>query len=260
VSTPVYLIAITLLLLTSLLVSCWLLFAGGLETLGALLLGSQAIIDQHYVMLLSGFFLLSLLSQLIIVPSGSLMLIIAGFTFGALPAAACYWIAQLLSAWPVFSLAGRAIADDDRKPAAAAHAATRTAEGSAQVPASKMADIPVALTEHLRHIRGNGLLASCVLRLTPVIPSAAACVLAALFGIRLSVFVIGTLLSGWIRPLFFASGGASLSAAAMQLSSPELIGLLDLRPLFILFLTALLLLLVRYWLTRTKASSRSHRH
>ena len=82
-----------------------------------------------------------------------------------------------------------------------------------------------------------------VLRLTPVIPSAAACLLAAGLGVDLRKFLAATAAVCWIRPLFFASVGGSLqalSALPNALSTSSVFG-----PLLLLAIAALLLLIVK---------------
>jgi len=82
-----------------------------------------------------------------------------------------------------------------------------------------------------------------VLRLTPVIPSAAACLLAAGLAITLNKFILATIAVCWIRPLFFASIGGSLQALT-ELSMASS-GVAAFKPLLLLFIAAVVLLLVK---------------
>ncbi len=61
----------------------------------------------------------------------------------------------------------------------------------------------------LRGVASRGLLATAVLRLAPVVPSAVCSLAAAGFGISRAKFFLGTLALGWVRPVAFATLGAA---------------------------------------------------
>jgi len=212
----------------SVFLTYWLLLADGLQSLQALALGlSEHSVDLRYV--LPVYALVSFFSQLIIVPSGSLILIFAGFFLGPLVAASVFAIAQLAAAWPV----------------------TRTAMlliEAGNTSALDRLNQAIASTSGLRRLREDEFFAGIALRLTPVIPSAAACLLAAGLGFRLRTFLLATAAVCWVRPLFFASvGGAigELSDIREILEDPAQI---DVTPLFLLLIAAFLLWIGRGWM------------
>ena len=168
-------------------------------------------------------------SQLLVLPSGSVLLIIAGFVFQPLAAAAVFALAQVLTAIPVYKL-GQWIAK---------HAPQRLAR--------------LQLTWRARSrwqdaLQSESVLATFVLRLTPVFPSAIASILAASLRIPLSTFVFATALVCWIRPLFFASLGASMRSMTDINELSDLQRLDRGLPLILLFVAVLLLLLARLYL------------
>ena len=62
--------------------------------------------------------------------------------------------------------------------------------------------------------RTRGILATAVLRLAPVVPSAVCSLAAAGLGIGRWKFYIGTLMVGWVRPVIFAYMGATAAKLA----------------------------------------------
>lgn len=205
----------------------WLLFYGGTEILVSSFWRSYDWVQEHRIAALAIFFLISFVSQLIVMPSGSLMLLLAGFSLGALPAASVFAVAQVLSAWPVYALSYRAL-----KPVEQGFTRGTTKHRIQKILAK------------IARLRGNEVLSTAVLRLTPVIPSAGACLLAAMCGIAVKPFLIGTLLTCWIRPLFFASSGAAMSSVFIEADVNDVIGGLDVTPLLLFFLSAVVLFLV----------------
>jgi len=171
------------------------------------------------------------LSQLLIIPSGSLILIAAGFIFSPLVAAGIFSVAQVICSWPVYGI-GRTISE-------------------------KFPQRFNSLTKRFkfppgweRVVQQEGFLATVVLRLTPVIPSAAACLLAAGLAIGLQKFILATIVVCWIRPLFFASIGGSLQVLT-DLSGAS--GNTAFKPLLLLFIAALVLLLLKVFLRIKRA-------
>jgi len=99
-----------------------------------------------------------------------------------------------------------------------------------------------------RLVREEGFFATVVIRLTPVIPSAAACLLAAGLNIGLIRFIPATIAVCWIRPLFFASVGGSLQA--LSGISEAASASAALKPLLLLFIAAFVVFLSRLYLRR----------
>jgi len=129
-----------------------------------------------------------------------------------------------VAAWPVYTLSNRAI-----KP---------LEEGFSKGTDGRQIQ---KILDKLASLRGNEILATALLRLTPVIPSAGACLLAAMCRIGLRPFMIGTLLTCWIRPLFFASSGAAMSSVLIK--DADISGL-DVTPLILVFASVLIMFVV----------------
>ena len=211
----------------------WLLFFNGLESIQSLM----AFIDvKANAARNDGFWLfvyccICIVSQLLVVPSGSLILIAAGFIFSPLLATVIFSLAQILCSWPVYKM-GELVSN--RYPDRFKLIATRF----------KVAP------DWEQAVQKEGFIATIVLRLTPVIPSAAACLLAAGFGITLRKFIPATIAVCWIRPLFFASIGGSLQALS---ALPDALGATSVfGPLLLLAIASMVLLLAKLY-TRYKA-------
>jgi uncharacterized membrane protein YdjX (TVP38/TMEM64 family) len=212
---------VVLLLVASVAATTWLLGYGGIELLINRFWLSHAFIEENKALSLLVFFAISFFSQLIVMPSGSLMLLIAGFTLGALPSAGVFAVAQVLSAWPVYRLSNTALDSIDIK-----------------ISGGRKAPKVERLKERLKQLKGNDLVATALLRLTPVIPSAGASVLAALSGVRIVPFMLGTVLTCWVRPLFFASNGAALSEVLLRRDGSDVLGEVNMWPLALVFISA----------------------
>lgn len=219
---------IALFAIASVAGSVWLLLFDGLASVQSALLAVNSRIDGANSNLpwLMAYALLCLISQLLIIPSGSLILIAAGFIFSPLPAAVIFSVAQVICSWPVYSI-GRSISEKFPH------------RFSFYTEKFKFPD------QWQRVVQQEGFPATVVLRLTPVIPSAAACLLAAGLGIGLKQFIPATIAVCWIRPLFFASIGGSLQALTELPDAAG--GATAFKPLFLLFIAALLLLLVKMY-------------
>lgn len=209
----------------------WITAFDGLELIQTLLhgLNSRVTDSSSLPVWLAAYALLCLLSQLLVIPSGSLILIAAGFIFSPVLAAGIFSVAQVLCSWPVYRI-GKIIFD-------------------------KFPNRFELLTRRFsfppdwdRLVQKEGFVATVVLRLTPVIPSAAACLLAAGLNISLARFIPATIAVCWIRPLFFASVGGSLQA--LSALSGVATTSAALKPLLLLFAAAVLLLLIKLYLRR----------
>lgn len=216
--------AAVVLLILSVAVSVWLLMFGGLEVVQEFLIGLSDRVDSNSWWWLGMYGVVCLLSQLLIIPSGSLILIAAGFIFSPLLAAGIFSVAQVICSLPVYSI-GKTISD---KFPNRFDSLTRRFRLSAHWEAV---------------VQQEGFLATVVLRLTPVIPSAAACLLAAGLGIEWTRFLFATIAVCWIRPLFFASVGGSLQALTTLDQ-----GVATVLPLLLLFAASVALLLVKLFL------------
>ena len=217
-----------LFVLVSVAGSVWLLAFDGFAYVQSVLAGidSRLANSGNYALWLGAYAVLCLLSQLLVIPSGSLILIAAGFIFSPLLAAAIFSVAQGLCSWPVYGI-GKSISDKFPH--------------RFDLLVDKFSFPP----DWDRLVHEEGFLATVVLRLTPVIPSAAACLLAAGLNIGLRRFIPATIAVCWIRPLFFASIGGSLQAlSALSSATTSSVFL----PLMLLFVAASVLLLVKLYL------------
>ncbi len=217
---------VALFVALSVAVTAWWLFFDGLDSLQSQLMyfNQQANSSDSKTVWLAVYALVCIFSQLLIVPSGSLILMAAGFIFSPIIAAGIFSVAQVLCSWPVYRLG--------------------------TIVSRRFPDRFKQLTQKFKlpgdwHdvVQKEGFYATVVLRLTPVIPSAAACLIASGLGIRLWRFIPATMVVCWIRPLFFASLGGSLQTLA---GLPNAInGIATLQPLILAFFAAVALLLVK---------------
>ena len=229
-------VLIALFIVASVAGSVWLLLFDGLAVVQSLLLSvNERVRDANSNLpWLIAYALVCLLSQLLIVPSGSLILIGAGFIFTPLLAAGIFSVAQVICSWPVYSI-GKVVSEKFPQ------------RFSSLTKRFKLA------SDWERVVQQEGFLATVVLRLTPVIPSAAACLLAAGLSIRLHTFILATIVVCWIRPLFFAGIGGSLQVLTDLKTAAG--GVASFKPLIFLFIAAFALLLVKVFLRIKHAES-----
>lgn len=176
-------------LVLSVMAACYLAALVWSEPLKAAIDGWLAV-PGTAIALAGAFALVFFLSQLVAIPSGTVLLILSGTLLG-------WWmgivfhIAMLAAAVPVFLVARS-------HPQQALGLAERW------------------LPERFWHAHARGLLAGCqhhaalttmALRLLPVVPSAGCSLVVAAMGGRFAGFMTGTLLAGWVRPVAFATLG-----------------------------------------------------
>ena len=221
------------LVLASALLTTWVLLPGGLESVVSLIVDGvryRQQLPQNGATLapwLAVFAMVSFCLQLLVVPSGSLLLIGAGFVLGVVPSVLIYTAMQCLAIFPVYRLCEYSRINN-------------------LLGLQRKLDAWIEKSGILRIAGAEPLVSGMVLRLTPVLPSAVATGVAAFSAIPVWMFLLATLVVGWVRPLFFASvGGAAseLSGFATALSGDFRVG-----PLIAVFLATVLLLAVRLWL------------
>ncbi|MEL6372937.1 MAG: VTT domain-containing protein [Pseudomonadota bacterium] len=227
------------LALAALAIASGLTFAALADPLAAASLSDaltavQAFVTAQPLTALMLYAALCLLSQALVVPNGSLLLLAAGLLLGALPAAAIFFAAQLIMTAPLFALGraglGRwslAHLQDAMPPAAAAR-----------------------WRPTIARLRDEGILLAVLYRLTPVLPSAIVCLAASATGLTLRDLLIGTALAGWVRPLLFASLGETAARVTTLVAVKEDVWGTLLLPLSALFIAALALLAWRVVLRR----------
>lgn len=192
---------------------------------------AQAAGGEHLASMLVIYAVVCLLTQLLVLPSGSMILIVSGFVFGPLVAAAIYSVAQILTSWPVYKVAELSMQSGAR--------------GLLYNFQQSLLSRPIVKT-----LNQDGVVAAIVLRLTLVVPSAVACCIAATLKIPIGAFVSATVLVCWVRPLFFASVGGALQELSLLKNTLEGGASINLWPIILVFFSSLLLLLVRLWLRR----------
>ena len=220
----------------SVVISVWLLLFGGAEYLYSQLVdlnevSNSGVISHNW---LAVYAILCFVVQLLILPAGSLILVAAGFFFSPLLAMVIFSTVQVLCSWPVYK-AGQLIFQNapDRYQKLVAR---------------------LKLPAQWQHaVEDEGFFVTVVLRLTPIIPSAAACLLAAGMNVRLRHFILATVAICWVRPLFFASIGGSLQSLTQLPEATS--GSSALKSLLLLFFAACVLLVCKLLLRRRAISS-----
>ena len=223
------------LIIASVIGTFWVMFFNGGQSLQQAMVHIASLaedgINQDQSTLLLLYAVICLVTQLIVIPSGSMILIVSGFVFGPLLAAGIFSVAQVLALWPVYTVA--------------AYSLRSGKDGFLNRFQNRLLLMPV-----VKALKREGIAAGIVLRLTPVIPSAAACCLAAGLCIPLRAFFIATTLVCWVRPLFFASVGGALQELSTLESTLDGKSSFNVWPIVLVFLAALLLLVTRLWLGR----------
>ncbi|MEM7258593.1 MAG: VTT domain-containing protein [Pseudomonadota bacterium] len=230
---------VLVLLVASVVATTWILAFDGVAQATDWFWQAFSWVDANRGAALLVFFVISLVSQMIVMPSGSLMLLFAGFALGGWAAAGVFAVAQFLTAWPMYYLSGRAIVSVE--------------QGFLKGTATEKIE---NIRGQLQALKGNDFLASALLRLTPVIPSAGACLLAAVSKISLTPFLLATAVTCWIRPLFFASSGAALSEVVLRGSAIAAIEQLNLWPLLLVFVAVAILFVASTFLKRRVQAAR----
>jgi uncharacterized membrane protein YdjX (TVP38/TMEM64 family) len=184
-------------------------------------------LEQHRTAALAAFALWAVLANCLVLPAGSLSLIAGGAVFGATAPAGIWFAAQLLTA-PLIYRAGATSQD---------RVASLVARYLGRAPARLLATAA-----------RDGVWTTAVLRLTPILPSAPATLIAAGAGIELRAFLVGSAMAGWVRPLYFASLGAAAGSLAQAGSLAEALPLQTVVTLAMLFACAGLLLAARLYL------------
>ena len=197
----------------------WLTAGGGAAWVAATVRALDAEVKANYLTALVIFSLLAFVLQLLVLPTGTITMLTGGFIFGAPIAAFIYYVAQLFAAPLVF--------------------------GASRLGFGRFADEKIGglaerdksgrLAAILEIARSEGILAAIALRLAPVITSPLVPILAATAGISLKSLMIGSLLASWIRPLFWASVGATVHSVAQITNPSEILSKVSLKPLLLAF-------------------------
>lgn len=165
-----------LLLASAIIVMFW---GEELDQLRADLLAGEG----NSVWVLTALFGLFAVSQILIIPTGTVMLLAAGALLG--PVVGGLYYLGMIAAAPITYYAAASRPRDARR------RLSRVLPRSTWRP----------LLGSMKRFQDHPVLATAMLRLLPVLPSAGAALLAGAAGLRFTAFWLGTWLSGWLRPV-----------------------------------------------------------
>lgn len=187
-----------------------ILSIGGRE----LLVATLATLEQHPIAFACVFASWAVIANCLILPAGSLSLIAGGAVLGA-PVPAAIWFAAQLASAPFI------------------HRATSLERTATSAMIERY--LGASPGQLLARAATDGIWATVVLRLTPILPSAPAALIAAAMGISLRSFMIGSIAAGWVRPLYFASIGAAAGSITRATEVSGASGLAIIAPLALVF-------------------------
>lgn len=217
------------------------LFAASLAGSVAIVLagGGPALVDllrlaeRHSVILAILVAAWALIANCLVLPAGSLSLIAGGASLGMFVPTAIWFAAQLVTA-PLLYRAGRV----DRQ----------------RVAAIMRRYFGPSTANWVARAADDGVWTTVLLRLTPVMPSAPAALIAAATGITFKSVMLGSALAGWVRPLYFASLGASIGSIARVGTAEAALSIETLWPLVLVCACAAGMLGFRLWVGRRSAN------
>jgi uncharacterized membrane protein YdjX (TVP38/TMEM64 family) len=167
----------------------------------------------HRIELAVLYALVSFLSLCIVVPTGSLTMTAGGYILGYV-AGPIFFVAMLGASALVHAASGYPLV---------ARMLARTLEQR-----GSKARIALYTEKLMRRTEMRPILLTAMLRLVPVLPSAAVAFVARQLGVSARDQLLGTMATGWIRPMAYAALGASLPSvesfgslsAMLQTSNP----------------------------------------
>jgi uncharacterized membrane protein YdjX (TVP38/TMEM64 family) len=203
----------------SVCLSAQFLVVGGGPALLAQTQDTLTTLNQQPLVVAALFAAWALIANCLVVPAGTLSMIVGGALLGTAVPTLIWSVAQLMTAPVLYALTRRGVA-------------------SAGSPHNKQIAQLVSLAQT------NGFKATVLLRLLPIMPNAAATMLAASAGIDLRTFLIGSALTGWVRPTYFAGLGATVGSLSKVEAVTDLLSLATLTPLLLLFAGTVVVCLV----------------
>jgi uncharacterized membrane protein YdjX (TVP38/TMEM64 family) len=207
------------LALASLCASGVIISAGGGPALLLIVRETLAALSDRPVLIAVVFAAWALVANCLVVPAGTLSMIIGGALLGTVLPTLIWSVGQLLSAPLLYAL---------------------TKRGVGTVPMLRN----VQVAQLVKLAQTNGLQVTALLRLLPIMPNAAATMIAATAGIDLRTFLVGSVLTGWVRPAYFAGLGAAVGSLSKVDAVTDLLSLRTLVPLLLLFAGAVILVIV----------------
>jgi uncharacterized membrane protein YdjX (TVP38/TMEM64 family) len=185
--------ALAALLGLSIVVTGAILAAGGGAAVVVSGREALAYLAERPVLMVAIFAVWSVICVSLIVPVGTISVIVGGILFGAFLPAVLWAVAQLVTAPVIYHLTRSSIGADAGVGLVERWLGRRSAE---------IVDLA----------RVDGFFTVIVLRLLPIIPSAPTCMIAAALGIQLKHLMLATLAVGWVRPLYYASLGVTIGS------------------------------------------------
>jgi uncharacterized membrane protein YdjX (TVP38/TMEM64 family) len=207
---------IAALALVSFVVSVSIVAAGGGPALLLATRETLAAFNERPAIVAVVFAAWALVANCLVVPAGTLSMIIGGALLGTMVPTLIWSVAQLMTAPVLYAL---------------------TKRGVGTVPMLQNAQVARLVTL----ARTNGLQVTAMLRLLPIMPNAAATMIAATAGIGFRTFLTGSLLTGWVRPAYFAGLGAAIGSLSKLDAVTDLLSLRTLLPLLLFFAGAVVL-------------------
>lgn len=162
--------------------------ADGGQRVFALLHWLQRAAAEAPLQTLALYALVCFLSQLVIVPSGTVIALGGGYLFGILAGGGVLATSALVANVIVFAIANSAFSGF----------------------VARYADAAPQRRRALDVLQAEGAAGVVALRLSPIVPSALTATLSAAAGISLATFAFISALTIWVRPFAFAAAGASM--------------------------------------------------
>ena len=234
------------LLTASAIVTVAIVAAGG--STGVLMHGRDAVayLAQRPVLMFAMFSVWSLICVILIIPAGTISVIVGGILFGAFLPAALWTAAQLVTAPLIYHLTLRSFDTSDSGPVAQT-AGIRIVERWLGRRSAEIVELA----------RVDGLFTVIVLRLLPIVPSAPTCMISAALGIRLKHLMLGTMAVGWVRPLYYASLGVTIGSLTRLEDAGEVLSMAVASQFLLVLVGGAVLWGVRHVVrARTAASSK----
>jgi uncharacterized membrane protein YdjX (TVP38/TMEM64 family) len=202
--------ALVALAAASVVASGWIIAAGGGPALLHAAQATLARLNESPRTIIALFAAWALVANCLVVPAGTLSMIVGGALLGTVLPTLIWSVAQLITAPLLYAL---------------------TKRGVGPVPMLQNARVVQLMTL----ARANGFQVTALLRLLPIMPNAAATMIAATAGISLRTFLLGSVLTGWVRPAYFAGLGAAVGSLSKVDAVTDLLSLRTLLPLLLLF-------------------------
>jgi uncharacterized membrane protein YdjX (TVP38/TMEM64 family) len=211
--------ALAALAVASVVASGVIMAAGGGPALLIAARETLAALNERPELIAAIFAAWALVANCLVVPAGTLSMIVGGALLGTIIPTLIWSVAQLMTAPLLYAL-------------------TRRGMGNVAMLRNSQVARLVALAQ------SNGFQATALLRLLPIMPNAPATMIAATAGIDLRTFFIGSVLTGWVRPAYFAGLGATVGTLSKVEAVTELLSVRTLVPLLGLFAGTVLLVIV----------------